>query len=196
MHLVGAGLLIFSRGGLYMLTLDLVPLQLIFTTLIILKFQKGWNLSLLIYIGFSFVIGFLVELVGVNTGWPFGDYSYGPVLGTQILGTPLLIGLNWFLVSYISGCIVQKLPVSFWLKVVAGTFLMVALDFFMEPIAMKHNFWNWKNGFIPNQNYLAWAVVSFFILSIYQLGTWNKENSIAPWVYVVMLMFFVIQNIF
>ncbi len=186
----------FSKGGFYRLTLDLVPIQLIFTTLILLKYQKTWNLNLFIFIFSAFSIGFFSEVIGVNTGWLFGEYEYGEVLGIKFFETPLIIGLNWFLLSYLVGNVSQFLKANNLVKIFAGTFLMVLLDYFMEPVAMKHTFWAWKDGYIPLQNYLGWAGVSFLILLIFQYGNWQKENRIAPWVFLIMLAFFVVQNIF
>lgn len=196
MHLAGAGLLMFAKGGYYSLTLDMVPIQLIFTTLIVLKYQKVWGTGLLIFLVSTFCIGFLAEAIGVNTGWPFGNYQYGAVLGIQFLNTPLIIGLNWFLLAYLSGNVSNMLKTGRLMKIVAGVFLMVAFDFFMEPVAMKHDFWTWSDGFIPFQNYLGWAGVSFFILSLFHLGSWKKENPSALWIFLIMLGFFMVQNIF
>jgi putative membrane protein len=61
---------------------------------------------------------------------------------------------------------------------------------------MKHDFWTWSDGFIPFQNYLGWAGVSFFILSLFHLGSWKKENPSALWIFLIMLGFFMVQNIF
>jgi len=39
--------------------------------------------------------GLAVEAVGVATGFPFGAYSYGALLGPKVLGVPLVIPLAW-----------------------------------------------------------------------------------------------------
>lgn len=196
MHLAGAGLLLFSKGGVYAITLDLVPIQLVFTTLILLKYQKSWSLSFGLFIISAFFIGFIAEAVGVNTGWPFGEYSYGEVLGIKYFETPLIIGLNWFLLAYLAGNISSYLKAGRFIKILVGVFLMVIFDYFMEPIAMKHAFWTWKDGYIPVQNYLGWAGVSFLILLIYHFGDWEKGNPLARWIFLVMFLFFMIQNFF
>ena len=33
------------------------------------------------------VLGFAIEVVGTNTGWPFGEYTYGSALGLSIAHT-------------------------------------------------------------------------------------------------------------
>ena len=58
--------------------LSLTPLNLLLTLLIILinhNDWKNWWIFLL-----SYLAGLGIEIIGVNTGWPFGEYVYGPVL--------------------------------------------------------------------------------------------------------------------
>ncbi|MBK7882949.1 MAG: carotenoid biosynthesis protein [Chitinophagaceae bacterium] len=43
-------------------------------------------------------IGIAVEIIGVKTGFLFGNYSYGIVLGPKIQSVPILIGINWFII--------------------------------------------------------------------------------------------------
>jgi len=46
------------------------------------------------------IIGFLIEVIGVKTGYIFGRYYYGQSLGYHLLSVPLLIGLNWGVLLY------------------------------------------------------------------------------------------------
>ena len=53
--------------------------------------------------GISFIIvfsiGFIAELIGVHTGYVFGNYSYSNKLGISILEVPIIIGVNWAILS-------------------------------------------------------------------------------------------------
>lgn len=40
-------------------------------------------------------LGLLAESVGVHSGWPFGDYSYGTALGPKLAGVPVVVPLAW-----------------------------------------------------------------------------------------------------
>ena len=42
-------------------------------------------------------LAWLVEFIGSHTGFPFGRYSYTPVLQPQLGGVPLLIPLAWLM---------------------------------------------------------------------------------------------------
>jgi len=40
-------------------------------------------------------LGFIIEVIGVKTGFIFGKYSYGNGLGYKLLDVPLIISINW-----------------------------------------------------------------------------------------------------
>ncbi len=96
-----AGMLLpFSRELFMMIT----PLNLLFATLFL--FWGRWPAGRVIVTGFFIAIAsFFVEALGVNTGRIFGAYSYGRTLGPALLNTPLIIGLNWFLLIYCTNVI-------------------------------------------------------------------------------------------
>ena len=56
-----------------------------------------------------FLFGLIVELLGVNYGLFFGDYSYGDNLGSKIYGVPYVIGFNWVLLIIATGSVSDKL---------------------------------------------------------------------------------------
>ena len=41
-----------------------------------------------------------------------------------------------------------------------ASLIMLLLDFLIEPIAVKFDFWYWQEGFVPMQNYIAWFISS------------------------------------
>ena len=44
--------------------------------------------------------GWLSEVIGVHTGFPFGSYRYTSLLGPSALGVPLLVPLAWTMLAY------------------------------------------------------------------------------------------------
>ena len=67
---------------------------------------------LLGYILFAFVIGLVTEIIGVNTGLLFGTYSYSSILGPKLFNVPLIIGLNWVMLSLIGMSWASKLKIT------------------------------------------------------------------------------------
>ena len=92
------GVLFINRD----LTLSLTPQNLLVTTFSIFFIYED-KIKMLRFFIFAFSIGFLVEVIGVNYGIIFGNYTYGSVLGFKVLNVPLMIGVNWFFLSIACG---------------------------------------------------------------------------------------------
>ncbi len=122
---------------------------------------RSWIIWLIVYL-----IGMLVELIGVNTGMLFGTYHYGGNLGTKFFGVPFLIGINWVVLTFLTASIAKRYVPNKWLAILCGSILMVALDFFIEPTAPIFDFWHWEGGAAPIRNYVDWFVVSFLLQMI------------------------------
>ena len=194
-HLAGLILLNWSSGILYALTIDFVPINLILTTLLVVKFQMEYSSRFWAFCGFAFICGFLVEMAGVNTGLIFGPYSYGEVLGPGLFGTPYIIGLNWFLLSYCALCLLDLFSWANWLKFLLACGLMVGLDYLIEPVAIRLHFWAWEDNMIPVQNYLGWAILSAIIFTQPFLYSFKRKNRVAAIAFIVQVLFFLFQNI-
>lgn len=171
----------------------LTPLNLLVSAVLIFPgYQKPVEKMV---IGFlvAYLIGFFVEMVGTNTGVLFGSYLYEGGLGPEWLQTPLLIGVNWFILIAATASWVEmlgkKLPA--FAKIVIASFLMVGIDFLIEPAAIELGWWSWFNNEIPIQNYIAWWVTSLIIHAIWQNLNFNKVNKIAAGLYLIQWMFFI-----
>jgi putative membrane protein len=62
-------------------------------------------------------------------------------LGTKVMGVPLMIGVNWCILIFITGFIAQFFLKKLWSKALLGTALMLTLDLVMEPVAPVLDFW-------------------------------------------------------
>lgn len=110
---------------------------------------------------------FLIEVIGAKTGLVFGAYKYGNTLGFKVFEVPLVIGLNWFFIILRAVNIVQKkinskLLIAFFVGLISTIF-----DIFLEPVAIKFDYWTWENNIIPLQNYIACFVISFVFTLFY-----------------------------
>lgn len=191
-HMVGvAGFLSPFRE----IFLTLTPYHLLFVFGYLLSFQHSWSRQFLYFSLSIMITSYLIELIGVQTGLVFGSYSYGAALGFKIGGTPLLIGVLWFVLIYGIGSQLTAWQISPVLKAATGACMMLLIDLFIEPVAMELGFWSWENDTIPIQNYVAWYMISFVYLLIYFKST-QPLNRIAPAIYWLQLGFFVIINLF
>lgn len=177
------------------LVLSLTPANLLISTAILLwNSQQDWDLKFILMLIVFFLLGFLVEVWGVNTGIVFGEYQYGPVLGWKLWNTPLMIGVNWLMLLLASAATLSRFDFPIWIKVILASTVMVALDFFIEPVAVKLHFWQWAAPDIPLQNYIAWFGTALILQALHFTAITVKPNKIAPWLLLIQWMFFLLLS--
>jgi len=163
---------------------------LILTILLLLAFHENPGKKDIFPSLFAFLAGFTAEWLGTNTGWPFGEYSYGSILGPALWNTPLLIGFNWLLLTYVVRVWLLQLKITSWLSVLFGAVILLVYDYLLEPVAIFSKMWTWANGTPPLQNYAGWMGLSLLILAIYQLTDFRPRNRMAPWILLFQSLFF------
>jgi len=173
----------------------LVPFNLIFTALLLGIFHRDWNAEFINFSLITMLVGFFMEVLGVHTELIFGTYFYGETLGFKLFSVPLLIALNWWILVYVAGTLTTHLNYSLFIKSCIGAALMVFLDFWIEPVAIQHDFWSWENNHIPLHNYLGWFVISCFLVYLFHLSNFQKNNFLAKPTYTAQLLFFFFHNV-
>ncbi len=175
--------------------IGLMPLSLLLSAAILLFFHRKWHSTDAIVLLFIAITGYLIEVLGVLTGHVFGTYWYGSALGLKAFNTPLIIGLNWLMLTYCVYAVMEETRLFWPLKALAAGVLMVVFDFVMEPVAMRLDMWHWQGGVVPIQNYQAWLIISLVFLAAMHLARIKTGNRVAPWLFGVMLVFFLALNI-
>lgn len=141
-------------------------------------------------VALGFLTGMVTEILGVQRGWIFGDYQYGEALGYKVLGVPLLIGVNWALLTIITGAIAQQFYENKWMRMVIGVGLMLFLDLLIEPIAPVLDFWVFDGGEAPLQNYLGWVAVAWFLQLIFHRINITIKGWFSHHLYLLQIIFF------
>ena len=142
-----------------------------------------------------FCTGILVEFLGVNYGLLFGEYSYGKNLGPKLFEVPILIGMNWVILTVISGSISNYISKgSKILSILLGSTLMLFIDFFIEPVAPMLDFWEFKNSIVPLSNYSGWFMTGLITQLLYQYLFKEKELKFSLNLYLAILVFFLFLN--
>jgi bisanhydrobacterioruberin hydratase len=137
-----------------------------------------------------FVGGLLIEWVGVHTGYPFGAYTYGENLGLKINGVPLLIGVNWAMLTFATAGLASEWATSRIGKAALAATLMTVLDIWMEPVAPIFDFWTFEGGQAPLLNYAGWWVVSLVIQWFYLPFEVRCARSLRWHLFALFLLFF------
>ncbi|MDM9630728.1 carotenoid biosynthesis protein [Robiginitalea aurantiaca] len=144
------------------------PLNLLLMTLLFIWiFPLNTRRKVLLF-AFICASGIAAEWIGVHTGLLFGSYHYGGNLGPKLDGIPYLIGINWALLSFCSGCVSSDLPLPKGARILFGSLLLVGLDFFMEGMAPRLDFWTFEGGTPPLWNYTCWFILSVLFLWGYE----------------------------
>jgi putative membrane protein len=177
--------------------------------ILLLFFHQQYNKSFIATAIGIFLAGFFIEVIGVHTGMIFGIYWYGQTLGAKILGVPLVIGANWLLLIYCSNQVTHvlfeflkqrilknALLDSAIIRAFFASFLMVCLDFLIEPVAIHLDFWHWQFEKIPSQNFQAWFLVAFILSYLFLKGKFIQSNALAVLLLVSQFLFFISINIF
>ncbi len=124
--------------------------------------------------------GLTSELIGVATGFPFGDYAYAGTLGPSIAGVPLIIGLAWVMMAWPAFLLGRRLAAGLrgpWRRVAvaaAGGVALASWDLFLDPQMTAAGHWAFADPSpglpmvpgVPLTNYAGWLLVSVLIVAI------------------------------
>ena len=192
MHIAGAiGLSMENSQELFQL---LTPLNLSASAAIVLHFEAKKTKLYFYFILICFILGYGIEVIGVKTGVIFGEYAYGATLGLKLFDVPLLIGINWIMLSYVTRVTAQYFTKTPIFIALLASIMMVSLDLLIEPVAIQNDFWEWTNGYIPLQNYMAWFIISFVIQLIGLKLVPILNNQLAIKLLILEAMFFACLN--
>lgn len=172
---------------------SLTPVALLLSIAAVLIFHKSQDPAReIFFLLFVFIAAFIIEAIGVKTGRIFGSYRYETGLGPKIFETPLMIGANWALLVYCTAVISDRFPVSDFLKIIAGSSLMLAYDLILEQAAPVMLMWSFEDNVIPWRNYASWFLIAVIFHSLLRLSGVRTENRMAPFVLYVQAVFFII----
>jgi len=133
---------------------------------------------------------FVVEVIGVKTGWPFGTYKYDSSLGLSLAGVPLLVPLAWIMISY-PFFIAARRTTQHWVFLYGGIGMM-AWDLFLDPQMVSAGRWHWKiegphvpfQPEIPLSNSAGWLFSSMGLMALLQvmLPKVPSKKGPVPWI--------------
>ena len=117
-------------------------------------------LSLLALAAFAYV----VETVGVVTGFPYGPFHYGDALGGRILGlVPYLLPVSYapLVIGAVAASWRSELQDrALW--ILRSALLLTLIDGVLDPGAASLGFWVWPGGGsyygVPLSNYAGWLL--------------------------------------
>lgn len=120
--------------------------------------------------GAAVLTGYAAELVGLLTGFPFGEYGYGDVLQPQLGGVPVVVALAWGGMGLAAYAVAVAVAPAGWARVCVGAGALTAWDLFLDPQMVRLGLWTWaEHGFyrgIPLSNFAGWLLVSALVMVV------------------------------
>lgn len=141
-----------------------------------------------VFFGICLVMGNLVENLGVATGFPFGRYYFTEPMGPQLFHVPVLLGLAYIGMAYISWTLARMIlgrpleGVRVFALPLLASFIMTAWDLAQDPVwSTVLRCWVWVDGGpwfgVPISNYIGW-LLNLFVM--YLLFTLYLRRNPAP----------------
>ena len=187
-HISGIVGIIYSDASWFV---GATPINLLLSFILLLV-NTRLNNRLVFLLLSCFTTGMAAEILGVRYGFIFGEYAYGEVLGVKLKEVPLLIGINWCILIFITGNIAQFFSDSFWIKTFVGVALMLALDLVIEPVAPVLDFWIFTDGLASFHNYLGWGLVALPLQMTFHKWKITIEGFYPFHLYILQFLFFTI----
>ena len=151
--------------------------------------------GILIFFAICLIVGNAFEDLGVATGFPFGRYYFTDAMGPKLFQVPILLGLAYVGMGYLSWTLGRVIIGSLHSPLVGArvvvlplvaAFIMVAWDFANDPVwANINRLWVWQHGGayfgVPVTNFLGWYLVVYLIyqsFAIYLRGRIPVANPL------------------
>jgi uncharacterized membrane protein len=136
------------------------------------------------------ILGLMVELIGLGTGYPFGHYHYTSVWWPSVrlsgIGDfPLFLPAAWLLVVGSSTLASQAIR-NPWGSVLLASMIACVVDLAMEgTLAGKMNYWTWEErgplpGHSPWSNTLSWFGLSIVGSLMIRYTHRRRTNASSP----------------
>ena len=174
--------------------LAFTPINLFISFVLLFVNQKQLESKELKSAFLIFFIGMISEILGVNYGLIFGDYVYLDNLGFKIFGVPVLIGVNWIILTFITGSLSSFIFKNKYVSILMGAILMIGLDLLIEPVAPLLGFWIFDLQKVPLQNYLGWFVIGMITQALFQFKIAEKELTFSTHLLIINAIFFAFLN--
>jgi uncharacterized membrane protein len=139
--------------------------------------------GILVFCAICVAVGNAIENIGIATGIPFGHYRFLDVMGPKLFNVPILLGLAYVGMAYVSWTIARILvgglsPRVNGLRIVTiplvASCIMVAWDVAQDPVWSTFlHAWVWYDSGpwfgVPLSNFAGWYVSVFLIYLLFAL---------------------------
>jgi uncharacterized membrane protein len=137
--------------------------------------------DMLVFTAICLVVSNAFENLSILTGFPFGHYHYSADLGLKLFLVPVLIGLAYLGMGYLSWTLARVIldgrrprrGRTVAVPIIAS-FIMVSWDLTFDPLASTlGRSWIWHDGGayfgVPISNFLGWYLTVYVFFQLFAL---------------------------
>ena len=137
------------------------------------KMWLGWRDATFVFVALG-VFALLLESAAITTGFPYGRFEYGNHLGYKLFGVvPWPVAFAWTPLLLGAYAIAAGSVTSRTLRMVGTAFILMALDFVIDPGAVRLGFWRYAEGGpfygVPLSNFAGWLFTGFLGAGLLEL---------------------------
>lgn len=150
------------------------------------------------------IYALLIETFAIQTGMPYGQFSYGGLLGPKLFDSvPVTVLLAW--TPLVLGVLAVLPPITpLWKRVIVATVSLVVVDMVLDPAAVHIGFWAWDvPGFyygVPLVNFAGWVLsggIAFTaIIYLQHKFKWPPLPLMLGWNLLAIVFLWTMVNLF
>lgn len=138
----------------------------------ILEFFKSQNKikALIVYSLFT-IMAIAIELIGIKTGFPYGNFHYSDRLPLKVAGeVPVTLSITFVPLLIGAFAFSQYLSKNKIIRILLTTLLLVLADLVLDPGAVYTKMWFYESpGFyydVPLSNYFGWIFTGLIFSTV------------------------------
>ncbi len=151
--------------------------------------------GILTFAAISLAVGYVMETIGVLTGFPFGRYYFTGGMGPKLFVVPVLMGPAYLGMGYVSWTVSRAILTSgngadelagtrVLTLPLAASFIMVAWNLSFDPaLSTFGRYWIWQRGGpyfgVPISNFLGWYLTNYLIYQLFVLYQ-RRRSAVSP----------------
>ncbi|HOD51010.1 MAG TPA: carotenoid biosynthesis protein [Candidatus Hydrogenedentes bacterium] len=147
--------------------------------LVLICSTKRYQMALVI----GGLAGFAAEILGVWTGFPFGEYQYTQAFAPLLLGVPLVMVCAWAVLAGYLDVLLRPFIRHPMVLALAGAAGLTAIDLVLDPVAAgPMRLWQWGHAGlyygIPISNFAGWFGTGFVVSGV--LSAVGRREKVSP----------------
>ncbi len=115
---------------------------------------------------------YAIETIGLVTGLPYGEFTYGEALGPKAFGlVPYLLPVSYL--PLVLGAVGASWGGGSGMRIIKTALILTVIDLVLDPGAVRLGFWGYANGGlyygVPATNYLGWLISGALVAIVFLL---------------------------